>query len=106
MNAKDRVKELAAQRKMTIAELERKLNIANGTIGKWDKQNPSIEPLNKLADYFGVTTDYLLGRESSGTITESDLSKMIDNAMSFDGKPLSEHDKELAKAYLEGKFGL
>ena len=62
MNTKDRIKQLAAQRKITIAELERKLHIANGTIGKWDKQNPSIEPLKKLADYFGVTTDYLLGR--------------------------------------------
>lgn len=62
MNAKDRVKELANQRKITIAELERTLHIANGTIGKWDKQNPSIEPLNKIADYFDVTTDYLLGR--------------------------------------------
>ncbi|MGL9999658.1 MULTISPECIES: helix-turn-helix domain-containing protein [Enterococcus] len=65
MNAKDRIKQLAIQQKITIAELERKLNIANGTIGKWDKQNPSIEPLKKLADYFNVTTDYLLGRDTS-----------------------------------------
>ncbi|WP_445448960.1 helix-turn-helix domain-containing protein [Enterococcus faecalis] len=70
MNTKDRIKQLATQRTITIAELERNLDIANGTIGKWDKQNPSIEPLKKLADYFGVTTDYLLGRTNDPYISQ------------------------------------
>ena len=65
INTKERVKELASKRRITIAELERTLKIANGTIGKWDKQNPSIEPLTKIADYFNVTTDYLLGRNQT-----------------------------------------
>lgn len=64
-NTKERVKELASDHHITIAELERTLKIANGTIGKWDKQNPSIEPLTKIADYFDVTTDYLLGRNQT-----------------------------------------
>ncbi|GEP21144.1 hypothetical protein FC71_GL001023 [Latilactobacillus sakei subsp. carnosus DSM 15831] len=64
-NTKERVKELASEHHITIAELERTLKIANGTIGKWDKQNPSIEPLTKIADYFDVTTDYLLGRNQT-----------------------------------------
>ena len=33
--------------------------------------DPSVELLEKIADYFGVTTDYLLGRESS-VISEED----------------------------------
>lgn len=65
MNTKEIVRHLANEKKITIAELERKLEIANGTIGRWDRQNPSIEPLQKLADYFGVSTDYLLGRVDS-----------------------------------------
>lgn len=64
MNTKELVKELARQRKLTIAELERRVGIANGTIGKWGKQNPSIETLQKLADFFDVSVDYLLGRSS------------------------------------------
>lgn len=74
INTKERVRELANKRRITIAELERTLKIANGTIGKWDKQNPSIEPLTKIADYFGVSTDYLLGREQKEDDDDPNLS--------------------------------
>lgn len=73
MNTKEIVKDLAAARKISIAELERTLQIANGTISKWDKQNPSIIPLTKIANYFNVTTDYLIGREP--TMTDKSNSK-------------------------------
>ncbi|MCF1614819.1 helix-turn-helix domain-containing protein [Tetragenococcus koreensis] len=105
----DRVKQLAEKRKMTIAELERKLNFSQGSISRWSKQSPSSERLNKVADYFDVSTDYLLGRtdlrKPSEEYTSDDLDKMLDNAMSFDGKPMTDHDREVIRAYLEGKFG-
>lgn len=44
LNTKEIIKQLATNRKITIAELERVTNIANGTIGKWDKQNPQLNP--------------------------------------------------------------
>ena len=62
MDVKGRVSELAAAQGLTIAELERKVGIANGTIGKWVRQKPSIDTLQKIADYFDTSTDYLLGR--------------------------------------------
>lgn len=116
MNTKDRIKQLAAQRKITIAELERKLHIANGTIGKWDKQNPSIEPLKKLADYFGVTTDYLLGRTDTLEFNKKDekdvqliLEDLInglsnENSLAFlknGGVEIDEEDAELLRDSLE-----
>lgn len=58
----DKVKELAKEKNMTIAELERKLNFSQGSISRWIKQSPSSERLQKVADYFEVSTDYLLGR--------------------------------------------
>lgn len=58
----DRIKLLANEKKMTIAELERKLDFGQGSISKWKKQSPSSERLQKVADYFDVSTDYLLGR--------------------------------------------
>lgn len=58
----DRVKLLANEKKMTVAELERKLNFAQGSISKWSKQSPSSERLQKVADFFDVSADYLLGR--------------------------------------------
>lgn len=81
INTKERVKELASKRRITIAELERTLKIANGTIGKWDKQNPSIEPLTKIADYFNVTTDYLLGRNQTPEDATENETKELKNIL-------------------------
>ena len=65
-----------------------------------------MEMLEKIADFFGVSIDYWLGRETSDK-SDIDLDRAIDNAMSFDGKPVTEHDrkmmKQLWKAYMAGK---
>lgn len=64
MNPKEIVKMLVNKDSNveSIAELERKLDISNGTINKWDKSKPGTPHLVKIADYFHVSTDYLLGR--------------------------------------------
>lgn len=71
-----------------------------------NRNNPDNETLVKMANYFNVSTDYLLGRKTSDEF-EIDLDKAIDNAMSFGGKPVTEHDrkmmKQLWKAYMAGK---
>lgn len=44
----------------------KKLGISSGTITQWKNGSiPSGENLVKIADYFGCTVDYLLGRESN-----------------------------------------
>lgn len=93
MNTKEIVKDLAEQRKMTIAEVERAAGISNGTIGKWDKQNPSIEPLQKLANFFDVSTDYLLGRST-------DRAK---NMFAFDGEIVTDEEYDFLKSVLAAK---
>lgn len=50
---------------MTVAALERELSFGNGLIRKWDKQSPSVDKLCKVADYFNVSIDFLLGREEA-----------------------------------------
>lgn len=56
------IKNLAEQHKISVSELERKLNLSNGSISKWAKSKPNSKYLEKVADYFNVSTDYLLGR--------------------------------------------
>lgn len=56
------IKNLAEQEKLSVSELERKLNLSNGSISKWAKSKPNSKYLEKVADYFNVSTDYLLGR--------------------------------------------
>lgn len=67
MNIKDRVKFLADQRGISLPNLEKALGFGSGTIVKWDKQNPGVDRLIKVANYFGVSLDYLAGRETGNT---------------------------------------
>ena len=101
---------------MTVAQLERTLDLSNGSISKWAKSKPNSEPLEKVADYLNVSTDYLLGRTESSAIakddtiagyTSDDLRKMAENAKTFDGKPLTEEDidaiQNIIEIYLRGR---
>ncbi|WP_049385687.1 helix-turn-helix domain-containing protein [Staphylococcus epidermidis] len=63
MNTFQRIQYLADKKGMSIAELERKLNLSNGSIARWKKSAPSSRGLTIIADYFDVSVDYLLGRE-------------------------------------------
>lgn len=63
MDTVDRIKELAESKSMSIAELERKLQLSNGSISRWKKASPNSKSLAAIADYFSVSVDYLLGRE-------------------------------------------
>ncbi|MCG2086124.1 helix-turn-helix domain-containing protein [Staphylococcus epidermidis] len=63
MNTFQRIQYLATNKGMSIAELERKLNLSNGSIARWKKSAPSSRGLTIIADYFDVSVDYLLGRE-------------------------------------------
>lgn len=53
----------------------KELGIASGTVTKWKNgANPSATTLKKIADYFGVTTDYfLVGEEEKATPDYSDV---------------------------------
>lgn len=58
-----RIKELCSQKGITISKLESDLEFSNGSIKKWENaSSPSVEKILKIAIYFDVTVDYLLGR--------------------------------------------
>ena len=62
MSLKTRIKNLANEQGIGLTALEAKLGFGNGTITKWDKTTPNADKLNKVAQYFGVSMDYLLIR--------------------------------------------
>lgn len=67
------VKQLCASKNITATELERVLDFGVGTIHRWGTSSPSADKLQKVADYFGVSVDYLLGRDSNATVTDDDI---------------------------------
>lgn len=62
MSIYDRIKELATGKHISVAELERTLGFSNGSLYKWSTTSPSIDKVSKVANFFNVSTDYLLGR--------------------------------------------
>ena len=69
------MKKLRNQKGMTQQELANYLHVSKGTIGMWEtgRREPNTEILSELADFYGVTVDYLLGRESFSNTQEAIL---------------------------------
>lgn len=107
MNLRDKIKVLAVQNKISVAELERTLGFGNGSISKWNKQSPSIEKLKQVADFFHVSVDYLLGREEVKTPSNIEIAALLGQSVTFEGKELTDEEKimiiEVFKAYLKTK---
>lgn len=61
----ERLIELMEEKNLTSTALAKILNVRDTTVLRWRKGliNPTIDKLFLLCDYFGVTADFLLGRE-------------------------------------------
>jgi transcriptional regulator with XRE-family HTH domain len=70
MNLVDRIKGLCLKKGVSIARIEQDVGLANGSIRKWDRALPSADRLGKVADYFNVSIDWLLGRDISQDIKQ------------------------------------
>ena len=111
----DRVKELSQKRGISLSKLEETLGLGKNSIYALKRNQPSAERLQEIADYFNVSTDYLLGRTDNPIIasdevagyTTEDLRKMARNAKTFDGKPLTDEDVDaitnIIEIYLKGR---
>ena len=69
MNFGKTILDLRKAKNMTQEELAAQLGVTPTAISKWENSNtlPDILMLCALADYFGITTDHLLGRDK-GTL--------------------------------------
>ncbi len=67
LDLQNKLAELRKERNMSQKEFSKIFNVAQNTISQWEqgKRNMDTEILLKLADFFQVTTDYLLGRSGA-----------------------------------------
>ena len=107
----DRIKELAKKQGLSINLLEEKLGYSKNTIYNLKSSKPSTERISEIADYFHVTTDYLLGRTdnpkvaSNGTAqTEVDLKELAKESFFYDGHHLNHEDIDLISSLLETRI--
>lgn len=86
MDIVNKIKALCAEKQITITELERLVGIGRSTIRNWDKSYPTTDKLQKVADYFHVSVDYLLGRDEKQSELNArdkrDIAKSLEDVMS------------------------
>lgn len=61
----EKLRELRMEKNLSTVALGKELNVSNSTICRWEKCEivPTITHLHKVAMFFCVSTDYLLGLE-------------------------------------------
>lgn len=64
----EKIKELADKQGISINKLEERLGYSRNTIYNLKTKKPNAERLAEIADYFNVSTDYLLGRTENPNI--------------------------------------
>lgn len=128
----DKIKSLRKERRITQSELANAIGLSRSSIGmiESNKQGTGNDSLVKIADFFGVTVDYLLSEnddnkemniedlknvklskraekdiEKALKQTLEDLSNTQDGLM-FSGEPIDDETRELLKISLENSMRL
>jgi len=99
-----KLRSLRGERKINQQKIAMDMQISQASISKYEvgSAEPDIGTIIKLAEYFNVSTDYLLGvSEVKKQLTKSDLTdKEIEHLIKY--RLLSKSQKEKVGAYLQG----
>ena len=86
---------MADKQGISLNKLEEKLGFSRNTIYNMKKSTPNVERVSKIADFFNVSTDYLLGRTENPNIARDgdasaplDLRDIAAQSMLFDGETI------------------
>ena len=115
MGLYENVKNAAKDKGYSINRLEKELGFARSYIGKFKTITPSIEKIQKIADFLDVTTDYLMTGHKNEMLNSRDkrdiakdldsimakLSNKEDGPVSYNGENLSEESMDLFREELE-----
>jgi HTH-type transcriptional regulator, competence development regulator len=104
----ERLKNLRENSGLNQTQAAEKLGLSRVNYNRYEngEREPDNATLSRLADFFDVTTDDLLGRDKQDKVSEpqktKDLEKFLDNQeIMFDGVPLTEDDKAKIRKSLE-----
>lgn len=96
----DKFKQLCDSRGISCNKAALEIGLSNATPTKWKKTGatPVGETLDRIAAYFDVTTDFLLGKEKTPTVSgERNILDEVDVGFYGEYKELSEDDKETVR---------
>jgi transcriptional regulator with XRE-family HTH domain len=115
-----RMRQLREKRGWTQAYVAEKLNIKTNTLTNYEleKRGLTEEMIVKVADLFGVSVDYLLGRVNIPDAVLTAMERSFSDSIDLDeqeflklnvtvaGKPLTVEEKKLFRALIRAKRGL
>lgn len=98
-----RVRQLRQQKGISMDDLAKALDVKKSRISMWENNGtlPRADVLIKLANYFEVTTDYLIGND---TLTVHDPENNRLNSLQRNLGKLSEEDLKKAEGVLKAVF--
>lgn len=105
MDISQRIKQYRYDKRYTQKELADLLNVKSSTVSGWElgRNIPSIDVIKKMADIFNVSFDVMAGVSNGSSNTKTADLADDDVIFTYQGKPLSDEDKELIKRLMNGK---
>lgn len=106
MTIGDKIKYLRLEKGYDQQDICDFLNIEQSTLSNYEnnRRTPKLEMISKMADFFGVTTDYLLDREVElNKKDQMEIDEYLNNfenelltqtGLMFDGEPMTQESKE------------
>ncbi len=105
MDFSERLSQLRKERNITQTEFAKIINVSQSTIAMWEtrRRDPSSDDIIAIAEYFGVTTDYLLGNSNNpkGTLIEKEEYVPKTIAAHFEGEEYSEEALKDIEKFIE-----
>ena len=104
------IQNLCRENRIAVTALERELGFGRGSIGKMKTGGTSAKRLQRIADYFGVSIEYLMSNDEN---IERDIAKQLESTLSdlasqealmFSGEPMDDNTRELLKISLENSI--
>lgn len=108
---------LRDERGLKDSDVAREANVSKSTFSDWKvgRSKPGIKKLQKIADFFGVTVDYLMtGKEdeqkekdNTGDLKQKfeELKELLESGkmqpLRYDGQPIDDNTKELLLKQVE-----
>ena len=112
----EKIKELAQKRGISLQKVAEDLGYSINYLYTLKEKTPKSDRLQEIADYFNVSTDYLLGRTDNPAISSDfvttadgrvvDLSNLRERIVLFDGKPLSDDDVDKIAQIIKLSLGV
>lgn len=99
----ENIQKLAKSRGKSIQTVALEIGFSENLFYGWKNRQPKADDLAKVADYFHVSVDFLLGREEKEELPDLTVEQILDSVENYSGGELNESDREMLRIIIEAK---